>query len=517
MNHTDKLSLLLRIFNCTNSKLARAINVDPSLVCKWHTGKRLLRPDSVYARDIMDYLLSEGLKQYQKELLAQILGIPGKEIECLSHTDLKGILSGWLFSDTGKNCVALNREAAVASGINAVAGEADNPNNCEIGIVNIFRGKQGKREAISALIGKLGSVGECPELLIYDEENLEWLTEDEDYLKNIYAISKHLVSLGCKINIVHNISRDPSEMMPLLKFWIPLYLTGNVKAYGCMKRPDNVHNKAIYIVRNSFIVMSVSTGISNSDSCILTSSEQTLVSVAENLFGSFLKKCKPFTKIYKNKDIVDLHKSALDIDSKLGKHYILRSGLSILTMPLENYSNLLNASSLTEQEKMERLSIHAKRTENIWHNIKTNKYIEIIDTEYFDRFDQDRLLIYRGYDIANKDACKCKHSDYIAHLKNTIHLLRTYDNYEIIPFRHSGNLSFKNLCIEAKEDSAITVSSSDDAGYNPIAIRFNEDVMVNFISYYLDNIHQYVPEPMLDKKYVLKKLEDILAIAEGWV
>ncbi|MDW7661634.1 MAG: hypothetical protein SCL54_09485, partial [Bacillota bacterium] len=37
----DKLNLLMNFFEISNSKLARAISVDPSLISRWRTGDRV--------------------------------------------------------------------------------------------------------------------------------------------------------------------------------------------------------------------------------------------------------------------------------------------------------------------------------------------------------------------------------------------------------------------------------------------------------------------------------------------
>lgn len=73
MYFEQKLNALMHLFKLSNSKLARGINVDPSLVSRWKSGERQMSPASPHVPAIASYFLRLNAYHYQREFLDQIL------------------------------------------------------------------------------------------------------------------------------------------------------------------------------------------------------------------------------------------------------------------------------------------------------------------------------------------------------------------------------------------------------------------------------------------------------------
>mgnify|MGYP001118849938 FL=1 len=55
------ISTLLNILDIRSNKLAKAINVDPSLISRWKTGKRKISHESNHLKAMADYFSSKIL------------------------------------------------------------------------------------------------------------------------------------------------------------------------------------------------------------------------------------------------------------------------------------------------------------------------------------------------------------------------------------------------------------------------------------------------------------------------
>ncbi|MTK13493.1 MAG: helix-turn-helix transcriptional regulator, partial [Clostridiaceae bacterium] len=72
-NFSMCISTLLNILDISSNKLAKAINVDPSLISRWKTGKRKVSHESNHLKAMADYFSSKILNDYQKTNIINII------------------------------------------------------------------------------------------------------------------------------------------------------------------------------------------------------------------------------------------------------------------------------------------------------------------------------------------------------------------------------------------------------------------------------------------------------------
>ena len=88
-NFSICISQLLNILNVSSNKLAKSINVDPSLISRWRTGKRTISYESNYLKPIANFFSDNILNDYQK---TSIINIPSKfnlsiDIKCSNNIE----------------------------------------------------------------------------------------------------------------------------------------------------------------------------------------------------------------------------------------------------------------------------------------------------------------------------------------------------------------------------------------------------------------------------------------------
>ena len=98
-NSIPNLKAVADYFGITNKALAKAINVDQSVVSRWMTGKRQLRVSSGMMEPIADFILSRQLTSRDMKWLKKHFEKQGLITHFNSASDLKMNLIIWLAAD----------------------------------------------------------------------------------------------------------------------------------------------------------------------------------------------------------------------------------------------------------------------------------------------------------------------------------------------------------------------------------------------------------------------------------
>ena len=92
----------------------------------------------------------------------------------------------------------------------------------------LYTGINGLQRAVIRFLGNAaGKPGS--ELLLYSDQSMEWM--QARYTIKWMTLMKECLHNGVKMKIIHNIDRDPSEMLFALQNWLPLYMTGLIEPY----------------------------------------------------------------------------------------------------------------------------------------------------------------------------------------------------------------------------------------------------------------------------------------------
>ena len=109
-----------------------------------------------------------------------------------------------------------------------------------------YFGREGIRKAV------LRFLYECMEreaelLLLYSDEDQEWLTGDRDFLMRWASLMSACVKNGTRIRIIHNVDRDLSEMTDAIRSWLPLYMSGMVESWYSTRKQNPRFSHTIFL------------------------------------------------------------------------------------------------------------------------------------------------------------------------------------------------------------------------------------------------------------------------------
>ncbi|MCR5604280.1 MAG: hypothetical protein K6G27_11355 [Lachnospiraceae bacterium] len=224
---TDAMSLA----DISNISLSRMLSVDASLISRYRTGLCMPRPDSGSVDRIGNILFKRIRKNERMRELAGLM-------KCSEDSITETGFIDWLFDfDTQ----APAEEIAVARLLEIF--EAFDPDKVQVygdepdlrtEILNdestYYMGIEGLRIAVIRFL-TMAEGSECRELMLYSDQDMGWMTEDENYRNSWAYMMARCIKKGIRIKIIHNIDRDLDEMNMAIRSWLPLYMSGMIEPY----------------------------------------------------------------------------------------------------------------------------------------------------------------------------------------------------------------------------------------------------------------------------------------------
>ena len=212
--------ILLELSGMTLKALSEAGGTDYSYLYRVHKGERFPRPGSKAIGRLCGALLDTIRDAGNLGRLSDITSIPPEL--CSAET-----LRDWMF-DT----MDFSNTAAARDLIGAI-GEFDPaklpklpPPQLDLRTPSAYIGDAGLQAAVTQFLGTV-EAGES--LLLYSDHPMDWMLGD--YLVQWASLMVRCLRLGVHVRIIHNVERDPKEMMEALRNWIPLYLSGLIEPY----------------------------------------------------------------------------------------------------------------------------------------------------------------------------------------------------------------------------------------------------------------------------------------------
>ncbi len=256
-NFGKKLDLIMNMTGLINVNLSRILHVDASLISRYRKGLLSPRSNQTLSISLSDALWTAVTKNGKTDELAHIMSFPPKSLnkeffydwlfdvnsgESTDSDIIKKLLSKFdAFSETIVMPLPSFTEAAPDAMLNSSYSE--------------YRGYEGLREAVIRFLGNIIQKEKAPkELYLYSDQNMDWMTEDSEFLKKWAALMSIIVKRNTKIKIIHNIERNLSEMSSAIISWLPLYMSGMVESYYCIKPGGERFSHTLFLCPDEFCI-----------------------------------------------------------------------------------------------------------------------------------------------------------------------------------------------------------------------------------------------------------------------
>ena len=290
-----KLNAIMKAAGMSNVKLSKAVNIDPSYLSRMRSGKQLPNERSKVVERICDVLIRRTIDRDELDKLAEAVNIPEELLAAQP-----GLLAEWLLSSSETaykapvvqllntiGAIELDREIPVPepdmSLAEAVLSDASER----------YRGTEGLRRAVMRFL--MTTIRSGKELLLYSDQSMEWM--GGDFHMKWLSLMAGVLKKGVNIKIIHNIERSSSEMLQAIASWLPLYMSGLIVPYYCVRRQGARFSHTIFLdPDNGCIEGSCAAGFENiCDYRYITDPDE--LAMCRKQYDSLMADCRPLIKI----------------------------------------------------------------------------------------------------------------------------------------------------------------------------------------------------------------------------
>ena len=343
----NRLGLAMELADVSAVRLARAINVDPSLIAKYRSGLRVPRVNHPIIRDIGEALAARIYAQDRIAALARLVGEPR---EALSDEQSGArLLEAWLRDFRSVDTSLIER---FLDGMDAFRPDTKLPLLSPEEAVDeatllddaaAYEGIQGLQRAVLRFLGNAIRSGQ-KELRLYSDQSMEWMVSYREFSVRWMSLMSAYVRGGGKIQIVHNVDRGLEEMIAAIRSWLPLYLSGGIESRYCLKSGGERFSHTFFLAPGSACVVGIHVASREEHTRYRYITNETELTYFGKLFDDLLSECR--TLLALSTDGSDAKLPSVMKDKTA--HRIARS-LSLGTMPESLLRGILDRSALPEE------------------------------------------------------------------------------------------------------------------------------------------------------------------------
>lgn len=488
MKSYEKLDLIMNITDTKNNLLGKALSFDASYVSRIRNGKRNIPDNMPFLRSASEILNQRITKKQQISALENII-CHGNQWPTDEDTACE-LLYQWLANEEDLSQTKLPSPKNTLSFEHTVEKVQIDPSSSKS--VSFFFGNSGKRMAVYQFLSRLAASGTPHTLLLYSDEEFDWLYEDESFTPKWTALMLQIAKNGGKIKIIHTISRSSGEMLTALQKWIPLYMSGTIKSYYYPKLLDRVFRRSLFIAVGDCAISSTSIE-TNTDSALNSLIlEKDAVKGLEYEYYNFLSLCKPLMQMYNKGNCDDFWKN-LDEFEKAEENFLTLQGfLSQFTMSKDLISHI--------SKRCNNHIFEARHTTSSDHFItameKGFTYTEVLKLPSLEAVKSGTVFLPFA-DLTFNNHLYYTVEEYARHIKDIISYLKKYNNYNMVLLKELPLQS----SIYVKEYTGVIVANARETS---TLFTIHEPRMTAALWEYVDHLIN----PIKEKEYTIHVLED---------
>lgn len=484
---SEKLNVLINLFNISNIRLARVLNVDSSLISRFRNGLRTPLKNNSLMECMCLYFYKIARQNESEQELSDLIGVPVSNFECKDEF-IKNFIKWFSDENCQYNTVTVDSFLEKLDNLDVAKMPAFPPLNSIItpdilqDQSNEYLGIDGIRRAVIRFLGAVAASRNPVTVKLYSDQNINWLTGDPVFLQKWAALMYAILLKKTPVKIIHNINRNLNEMLMGIEKWLPLYMSGMVEGFYRRSHSDPWFSHTLFVspetagICASLAIGTEDTGVYN----YFDAREKT--EYYDKQMNALMENAKPLIKVFKKNRVNDFLFFTGELSKTPGALKKLPTSLSFATIPPDLLERMLKRSGAEKEEVDSLLSIHASRVKQLERELKNGSVIEYVVFPNDDDLLAGKVMLNLSDTFAQKTIIYTP-EEYSEHIKHLMDLLKN-DHYNIIPLQENPYI---NIQITVKEDSGAMVQKTD----NPITVFwFSHPLMLKALSKYIDAIGQ---------------------------
>lgn len=427
MELSDKLNFLIHVAQISNKELAAELCVDRSFISLLRNGKRQLRNQQTIKKMAL-FFARHCTTEFQRYALAEMLGQVSLRSDMPAEV-LASRLEQWLTGD-------IDIVGEIAEGITHTPQKLPLEPEAPVTLqsenqTEFFYGEDGRRNAMYRMMQMMQEMETPTSILIATDDHLEWLLSD-------YVMTNHLqrellkaIQRGFTFYQILPPMNYINRYTDSLRFWLPLYSTGQMKVYYYPRLRDNLYRHSIIIVPGRYVQFSASIAPGSTSDVTMLSTDPALIDAYTRQYQHHLSLCRPALNVYKKtSEAVSLFRSMFS--SCEGEVIQQINTLAINTAPEELLQRCIQESDNSGWKATYRL--YLEEIPKFEQKLRTESFIDMSYLASADEVRSGTLPIIATSDPENAGTLFYTPETYVLHLKNILRLMEEYENYYFIPF-----------------------------------------------------------------------------------
>jgi hypothetical protein len=506
MRFSEKINLLMKMANTTNSKLARTLGIDPSLVSRWRTGAREPGDDSRYIQLIGLFFASQARQDFQRVALLELTGHQ-MEDKNVGEPIIASYLTRWLANESKISTESIQ---VLLDSIGSMENQPTHvpqvhlpaePHGRQVELQS-FLGIEGIQSAtIKLLMHALNSPNRHARLLLFSDEPMDWIIENPLFAKQWYFLMNACIKKGMQIEVVHTLTRDSNELAIAVQRWLPFYMTGAIVSYYYPEKRDDMFNHTSFVLEGEAVVSSTSVRGQDRDSIhYIYSTDPTAIGSATTAFTTQRTLCKPLVRTYTGADTTKYIDEQIDLFTANSGQGVGMQSLLLSGMPCDLLESMLSNGNIPS-DQMHRLLENQQNRLQLLHTHLAHKQFHMV-------MSLPRITdVLKGKvpalvpELLTQQKFTYLPMEYHAHLLSVIELLEKHENLEvtILPSKHM----LHTVQLFAMQNAGLLVLKHR----NPKFVFISEQHdLINAIMNFVSQEASRVPKRERNRSFVIEKL-----------
>jgi len=507
MKFGEKLDMLMKITNTSNIALARNVSLDASFVSRLRRGVRTPAKKENYIMAMSAYFARNCSAEYQKAALSEGLKVSLMNLPS-NLEEVTKLIYKWFLTEKADDTKAVSSfvnniaQFKYKKPLQITAYDDSKINEILTSDAEVFYGIEGKQNAVIAFFSLILKNENPQTLLLYSDENMDWLTENPEFTAKWAALFFQVIMRGNKVKIVHSVTRSLDELLSAIKEWVPIYMTGAIEPYYFPKIRDRVFKRTLFIAPDTVAVTSNSIGDDTRNTANFLFTDKVTITALCHEYDNFLSLCRPLMRIFTPRSNEGFLSILEEFDEEANS-IIKTDVLSNITMPIDVAESIL--SRMESNNKDQILAYQKLRFKKFEESLQKYKFAEIITIPDPEKVKSGQVMLNFS-DIFGDRALFFTPGEFSKHLQNIIRLLKTFDNYNVYLMtdqESSGSM------IYAKEDVGVIFGKT-----SPPSVVFatsENNMSIAFWEYVSFFLHKKT-RGKSQKKDSIAKLEKIVEV-----
>jgi len=222
--------------------------------------------------------------------------------------------------------------------------------------------------------------------------NVEKINKD---FKSWHDVILKALMNGWTVKLLFKLNQSNNEIVDFINFSKQLIETGRFLLYYYKSYDKDILGSEVAIIPGIGAFSCLFTNANfETDFAFYTENDIAINLLCDNFKVILLNSSKPLVKYYTLEESMAYNDSLAESEEAVGKRFLFKDNLSLLTIPNILFKKLLQKLPLTDEHRLQSLELHNRRIKSFLYNLKYYEYYDIYTLSSIQNIIKDKKLLF---------------------------------------------------------------------------------------------------------------------------